>query len=94
MFYINLGLVFNKFTLEILKLSSQPTITNYLNPIKIENEKGAECATILISTAVIMFYFLTLHMIFEILNEKRIGLRGHTAAFASIVVSFKYFVKC
>ena len=44
MFYINLGLVFNKFTLEIFKLSSQPTIKNYSSPFKIEKE-GAHFMT-------------------------------------------------
>ena len=87
MFYINLGLVFNKFTLEIFKLSSQPTIKNYSSPFKIENEGVGTLSGLMISV-VIIFYFLSLHMIMEILNEKRIGLLGHTAAFVSLMVSF------
>ena len=91
-FYITLGLVFNKFTWEIFQPSSHPIITNYLNPQKID-AKIIACISALACPLTFSIYTLSACMIIGILNEKRIGLWGHIAALASLTVSFIYFVK-
>ena len=90
-FYISLGLVSNKFTLEILLHSSQPTITNYLNPSQIDDRKVVESFCHRLILFIMGFNFLSLATTREILNEKRIGIRSHTVAFASVMVSSMYF---
>ena len=92
-FYITLGLVLNKFTLEIFQPSSHPTITNYLNPRKIDAKIIADLIG-LACPFTFSIYTLSACTIIVILNEKRIGLWGHIAALASLTVSFIiYFVK-
>ena len=90
-FYISLGLVFNKFTLEIFIPSSYPTITNYLNPRKIDDEKLIKVFSGLAFPISFSFYMLSICTIIGILNEKRIGLLRHIAALASLTVSVKLF---
>ena len=86
--HISLGLVCNKFTLEIFQPSSHPIITNYLNPRKIDDEKKIEGFSGLAFAFTFFFYNLSACTIIGILNEKRIGLWGHIAALASFTVSF------
>ena len=89
-FYISLGLVSNKLTLEILIPSSQPTITNYLNPSQIDDKEVVKSFMNGFILFIIGFYFLSFCTTGEIFNEKRIGLRSHYAAFASVTVSYVY----
>ena len=86
--HISLGLVCNKFTLEIFQPSSHHIITNYLNPRKIDDEKKIEGFSGLAFAFTFFFYNLSACTIIGILNEKWIGLWGHTAALASFTVSF------
>ena len=91
-FHITLGMVFNKFTLEVFQPSSHPIITNYLNPQKIDAKIIAGISA-LACPLTLSIYSLSACMIIGILNEKRIGLWGHIAALASLTVSFIYFAK-